>query len=426
MTHPPGLSQWIKTVSTHMPHLSKPQATVLAMYSFGVVIAQSCGLTSVVAVLAILCQQSEHTVRQRLREFYYDKGEKRGANRQEVVVESCFAPLLRWVLAWWDPNERRLALALDATTLRDAFTVLSLHVVYCGCAIPIAWVVVNATRKGSWKPHWERLLNRVRDVVPPDWFVLVLTDRGLYARWLYRKIDRMTWHPAMRINDHHQVRPRGTTRWRPILDLVERGGPVWCGHVTCFTTAEAQLDCTLLVQWDADAAEPWVIVTDLAPAAAESAWYGMRSWIEASYKDMKRGGWHWEQTKMDDPARVARLWLVLAVATLWVVSVGGKADPTLPASSLPATLITAPEPSAPRQLSCFRRGVLRILCALILQQPLPLGHFAPEAWPETATAPPAAPRDPPAESATALLVGVVLLLLYIQLCEGRHAGAENP
>jgi hypothetical protein len=30
--------------------------------------------------------------------------------------------------------------------------------------------------------------------------VLVLSDRGLYARWLYRKIVRLHWHPFMRIN----------------------------------------------------------------------------------------------------------------------------------------------------------------------------------------------------------------------------------
>jgi hypothetical protein len=27
-----------------------------------------------------------------------------------------------------------------------------------GCAIPVAWKVVDATHKGAWKPHWEALL----------------------------------------------------------------------------------------------------------------------------------------------------------------------------------------------------------------------------------------------------------------------------
>ena len=88
------------------------------------------------------------------------------------------------MLAWWPAQERRLVLAMDATTLGQRFTVLALSVVYRGCAIPVAWVVVPATGKGAWRPHWEHLFLLVQDSVPDDWMVLVLADRGLYARWL--------------------------------------------------------------------------------------------------------------------------------------------------------------------------------------------------------------------------------------------------
>jgi len=39
---------------------------------------------------------------------------------------------------------------------------------------------------------------------------------------------------------------------------------------------------------------------------------------------------------MTDPARATRLWLAIAVATLWVISVGGEADATEPVSGLDA------------------------------------------------------------------------------------------
>src|SRR5205085_2535639 len=112
-------------------------------------------------------------------------------------------------------------------------------------------------------------------------------------------------------------------------------------------------------------------LTDLPPEVAQVAWYGMRSWIEGGFKDLKRGGWQWRQTKMTDPDRAARLWLAIAVATLWVVSVGGEAEATLPASSLdalPALHVArqrAQRRTRLRLLSCFRRGVLTILVALI-------------------------------------------------------------
>jgi hypothetical protein len=39
-------------VSTHVPHLSKPQLAVLTLWSFGIVLAHACGLTPVAVTLA--------------------------------------------------------------------------------------------------------------------------------------------------------------------------------------------------------------------------------------------------------------------------------------------------------------------------------------------------------------------------------------
>ena len=115
MSHPESLSQWETLVSTHLPHLSRPQARVLALWSYGMVLAKSCGITSVVAILAPLLKQSESTLRQRLREWCYPREHKKGTQRQALEVSSCFAPLLGWVLSWWDPGEHRLALAMDGS-----------------------------------------------------------------------------------------------------------------------------------------------------------------------------------------------------------------------------------------------------------------------------------------------------------------------
>jgi Transposase DDE domain len=398
VSRPAGLSQWETTVSTHLPTLSPAQATVLALWSFGMVLARSCGITSVTALLAPLLDAQENTVRQRLREWCYDAQDKRGTKRQDLDVTTCFAPLLRWVLAWWPALEQRLVLAMDATTLGQRFTVLAISVVYRGCAIPVAWVVVEATRKGAWRPHWEALFDHLQGSVPADWTVLVLADRGLYARWLFQHLVKRGWHPFLRINLGGNVRPQGSATFRPLATLVPHIGRAWGGRVTCFSSPESQLACTLLARWDADYAEPWLILTDLAPEAAAAAWYGMRSWIEGGFKDLKRGGWQWHQTKMTDPARATRLWLAMAVATLWVVSVGGEADATLPVSSLedlPELHVArrrATGRTRPRLLSCFRRGVLTILTALLQGQPLPLGRFLPEPWP---TEPPAVLILPP-------------------------------
>jgi hypothetical protein len=108
----PSLKSWVGIVSRKMPHLSKPQAVVLAMWSFGIAITQSSGLTTVSVFLAKLLGIKENTMRQRLREWLRNADEKKGNKRKAIEVTSCFAPLLSWILSQWQPGEQKLALAI--------------------------------------------------------------------------------------------------------------------------------------------------------------------------------------------------------------------------------------------------------------------------------------------------------------------------
>jgi hypothetical protein len=379
------VSQWERTVSTHLAHLSRPQAYVLALWSYGMVLAKSCGITSVAALLADMLDTSYSTMRQRLREWCYDAQDKKGKQRQQVDVTLCFAPLLRWILSWWSAEARCLALGMDATTLSDRFTVLAISVLYRGCAIPVAWKIVRSHEKGAWEPYWKELFTLLQGSVPKDWTVIVLADRGLYAPWLFKHIVSVGWHPFLRINLGGKVRPVGETKWVWLWTLVPHTGTAWSGQVDCFVGKT--LRCTLLARWDEGYTDPWLILTDLAPESANVVWYAMRSWIEGGFKDTKRGGWQWHQTKMTDPARASRLWLAIAVATLWVVSVGGETDASQIQSDLEAlpdlhvARRTATKRSRPRLQSCFAQGLRRIFVALLKAEPLPLGHFVPEPWP---------------------------------------------
>ncbi len=348
-------------------------------------LAGSCGLTRVSHQLAKALGQRDDAIRQRLREWNWEKGAKAGQQRQELDVSVCFPFLLKWLLSWWEVDERRLALALDATHLGLTFVVLSLSVVYRGVAIPVAWKVLKATEKGPWKGEWLALLASVAQIVPAQWQVIVLADRGLYAKWLFRAIQDLGWHPFLRINLGGKFCPQGLGQFLPLSHFVSKTGQAWAGKGVCFK--KDPLQATLLTCWEPDYQDPWLMVTDLHPDLAQTTWYGMRSWIENGFRSTKRGGWQWQNTRMTNPARATRFWLALAVATLWAVSVGGEADASLPASSLaelPPTHIARRlfkgRPHT-RQLTCFRQGLIAILASLFNHTPLPLGSFHPEPWP---------------------------------------------
>ena len=224
MSHVEALSQWKKTVSTYFGHLSGPQARGLALWSFGMVLAKSCGITSVVGLLAPLVESSESNVRQQLREWCSDAKDKKGEHRLQIEVDWCFAPLLCWILSWWAADERRVALAMDASNLTDRFSVLCLSVVYRGCAIPVAWKIIVGNAPGSWEPYWKSLFTAIHSSVPTDWTVIVRADRGLYAKWLYHHLVSASLASVFA----HQRARQSTTRGRGGVPLALLAGA--CGR----------------------------------------------------------------------------------------------------------------------------------------------------------------------------------------------------
>lgn len=375
MPRPEGLYQWAERVASRFPRLSKPQALGLALWSFGLALARGCGLSAVAVALAPVLGRPENTVRQRLREFYLPAGRKRGPGRAELDPACCFAPLLAWVLSGW--GGRRVALALDATTLADRLTVLAVSVLYRGCGIPVAWAVLPGNAPGAWLPHWRGLLARLRPALDGPWTVVVLADRGLESAELFRAIAALGWHPLMRAKAVGHFRPDGWHKFYPLGWFARAPGARWAGAGAAYKRPGARLACTLLACWEPGQRDRWLLLTDLPPAAADPAWYAWRAWVEQGFKVAKSAGWQWQRSRMADPQRAARLWAALALATLWLLEVGGAAEAAAPPEALPRLPGARPR----RRHRVFRRGLALILAALVLGRPLPRGRFAPEAWP---------------------------------------------
>lgn len=103
----------------------------------------------------------------------------------------------------------------------------------------------------------------------------------------------------------------------------------------CFSAA-ATLPCTLLTLWDEAQQEVCLLLTDSPPHTISPTWYALRLWIEAGFKALKSGAFQWQRTRMSNPARAERLWLVLAIATLGSLSLADfHSSPTSGSPSQP-------------------------------------------------------------------------------------------
>jgi hypothetical protein len=155
------LYQWADVLCQRLP-LSKPQALGLALWSIGTVLADSGTLTGAILALSIWLGWPLPNLLKRLREWYLEAEAKKGAGtqgrgqkRRDWQVEQCAPALGRWILDTWPSPS--VALALDATSLHDRFTVLAISLVDRRCAIPLPWTVLPGNTPGAWQPHWERM-----------------------------------------------------------------------------------------------------------------------------------------------------------------------------------------------------------------------------------------------------------------------------
>lgn len=358
MPHTDTFYHWNHRVQALFPALRPHHRSALAEYSFGIALAGACGLTTVAAYLGTALGVPVHALTQRLREFYCPAAAQRGAARTAFDHTLCFGPLVRWA-ASGHPN-RRLVIALDPTLLRDRLRVLCAAVVYHGTALPVAWAVQTGPEKGSWNDLWVTLLGRLRRELGGDWTVLVLTDRGLESPTLFRAITALGWHPLMRVKAAGHFRPAGWHKGYAMGRFAPSVGRRWTGTGTAYPTGAA-VTGTLLAAWNDGHAEPWLILTDLAPNATNPAWYAWRMGIEHGFRAVKRGQLDWHRTRTADPDRVARQWAALAVATIWLIEIGGQGE----AADVPNV------PGPPRRISLLKVGILVLRVAVGQNQPVP-------------------------------------------------------
>ena len=87
--------------------------------------------------------------------------------------------------------------------------------------------------------------------------VIVLADRGFYAKGLFAAIVELNGHPFLRVNTQGALRPGNGFHWKPFSSLVPTKGCRWQGRGTAFCGKKTNLRCTLPGYWGEEHQDPW-------------------------------------------------------------------------------------------------------------------------------------------------------------------------
>ncbi len=316
----------------------------------GMIGAKSCSPAQVAKALSRmkLTQAKPESIERRIRRL---------ENDPELEASLCFHPFARAHLRYGQPKE--LLLILDPTTQDDRWVMVSVAVWYRGRALPLAWAAWAANTPLEGEGFWKRIeavLDEVASLLPVGVQVTLVADRAFGCPAFIDLPVARGWHYVLRVQGQTVCRDRLGRERRVESLVVGRGGRAKL-RGEAFKKAGWR-SVSVVVLWGKRHKKPLCLVSDLKPEWGLIALYRRRYPIEATFRDYKSGGWHWEQGQVRDLAHVERLLVAMALAT-WL---------TLMAGTWRAQQILSKPPSGKRRtlpwegkMSLYQHGLEQLL-----------------------------------------------------------------
>jgi hypothetical protein len=224
------------------------------------------------------------------------------------------------VVAEW--AEQRLYLALDTSQLWGRFTIVCLSLVYRGRALPLGWVVCASGSATVAVARYQRMLAQVAAQLPTRSKVILLADRGFMDVKLLRLLRQLGWHYRIRLKQSVYVH-RATKGKQKVKALMPPPGQArFFSYVWLTDQRYGPLHLALAYVQTKEGFEQWAILSDEPVGLDTFDEYGLRFDLEEGFLDFKSAGFQLESSQLEDSDSLSRLLLIIATATLYLVSTG--------------------------------------------------------------------------------------------------------
>jgi hypothetical protein len=335
------------------PQVKASTVDRIALLVLGLMTAQSASPARIAKALGALglSGAKAESIERRVRRIENDGG---------LTATLCLHPLARAALCWGSPRE--LVLILDATTQQEHLVKLQAAVWYRGRALPLAWVLWEANTpldEGFFWPQVEALLEVVAGLLPAQVPVTWLADRAFGTPAFTDRVTARGWHYVVRLQHQTRYRDRRGIE-QSVGEWIPRPGQRAKGRGQLFKK-RGWREASLIVHWGRHQASPLCLASDHPPRWAWLALYRRRYAIEASFRDDKSYGWHWEQGQVRDLLHGQRLLVAMALSSWLAMMLGTQVAAEWLAQ--PATGRRVSRPWAAKQ-SLFQLGLERLQAGL--------------------------------------------------------------
>ena len=314
-------------LAQHLPQALASQLDTLGYILVGVVQSMSSQMAKIARAMPL--DTTERAKEQRLRRFL---------DNERLSLSDHYHPLVQAGLHGL--TGQRVQLLIDRVLLRNQHNILVVSVGFRRRSIPLVWKALPH-RGASGLEDQQALIQAAVALLPPEVRISVHGDSEFRSRTLFGWLLEQGYDAMLGVRGDVRVygEQLGDDSGKALVQFVpELEGSPAAGRRRRHRTSPVRYlsgvavgeedrvgPVNLLAWWERDDDAKVIlhaVMTNL-PATARTKAYGKRRmWIETVFRDWQSGGFQLDECGLPDTSRVAQLLLVLAIAYLWLVSVG--------------------------------------------------------------------------------------------------------
>ncbi len=295
-------------LAQHAKWLDRRHRQTLAWMMVGLIGSKTVSLGAWVPFVVSRAQYAQSTVRR----F------SRWLNNNRIKSQPLYGPLIEKAVIGW--VGKRIYIALDTSMLWNTYCMIRLSVIYRGRAVPLVWRVIEHGSAAVSHETYQDLLDEAQTRLPFACKVVFLADRGFADTQLMSHLRHLGWHWRIRIKSNFWIHPSHLASFQ-VGDIALKPGHMSCWQEVWMTDQRFG-PVHLAVALPLGSDEYWYVISDEAADLKTLEEYGLRFDIEENFLDDKSNGFQLEDSLIRSAEALERLCFVLAITTLYLVSVG--------------------------------------------------------------------------------------------------------